>query len=404
MVRRCTLLIAALLVVSFMATWGTAQYHDDKYITCGTVLQLVDATLGTASTIFDNNGTAYDMAMDVDNRSLWFGQTGGLYKVDLLTLAVTTMIQDAVLSSPRDMVLNEDGDLMVTTTIALYKYSGGKITTVATAPSTATNWYGGMEIDIDTGKYVLQSKNSPYPLISIDDKGVITTLGTGGNPRYSIVQDLRTGDWYQGSFTALYVLKQGTSSFAAVTQTGASPYWYAMAIDRASAANPRILSIHNNGGSTSKLNYIDLGSYAVTLTTLNFGIYNYETEIYRSKNLCSVNVGSRQWAFLMSFPGEVGKGYVIALSLSGVRPGINLPDGRRINLAFDVLSYLTLSNLIPTIFNPGPGVLNANGEAKAVLDVSGLPPLGGLRVWAEALVLDKGVMGPIADPVGLTVP
>ena len=78
MLGRCTLLIAALLVVSLMATWGTAQYHDDKYITCGSVLQLVDGTLGTATTIFDNNGTAYDMAMDVDNKSLWFGQPGGL--------------------------------------------------------------------------------------------------------------------------------------------------------------------------------------------------------------------------------------------------------------------------------------------------------------------------------------
>jgi len=407
MFRPKLLFTAALTMLFTLASLAAAQNHDDKYITGGSVLYKVDGTLGTATTIFDNTGTAYDMAMDIDNKSLWFGQSGspgGLFKVDLTTLAITTMILDSMaLSSPRDMVLNQDGDLVFTSTTDIYKYSGGKITTIATAPATATNWYGGMEIDIDTGRYVLQAKNSPYALIAIDDAGTIATLGTGGNPRYSITQDIRTGDWYQGSFSSLYLLKQGTSSFVQVTLSGASAYYYALACDRASAANPRIVSLHNNGATTSRLNYTDLTSYVVTLTTLNFGIYNYETEFFRGNDLCTAKTGTGKWSINLSLPNEAGKNYVMAMSLTGVRPGIPLPDGRRINLALDGLTILTIQNLIPTIFNPGPGALSATGQAAGWLDVNGLPPLSGVRVWVEALVVGPGSIGTIVDPVGITL-
>jgi hypothetical protein len=407
MFRPNLLFTAALMMLFILATLAAAQNHGDKYITGGSVMYLVDGTLGTATTIFDNTGTAYDMAMDIDNKSLWFGQSGspgGLFKVDLTTLAVTTIIQDTMtLSTPRDMVMNQDGDLVFTSATAIYKYSGSTITTITTAPSTATNWYGGLEVDIDTGKYVLQAKNSPYALIAIDDAGTITTLGTGGSPRYSITQDIRTGDWYQGSFSSLYLLKQGTSTFVQVTLTGGAAYYYALACDRASAAKPRIVSLHNNGASTSRLNYTDLASYAVTLTTLNFGIYNYETEFFRGNDLCTAKTGPGKWAINLSLPGEAGMNYVMALSLTGVRPGIPLPDGRRINLALDGLTILTIQNLIPGIFNPGPGALSATGQATGKLDVSGLPPLSGVRVWIEALVVGKGSIGTIVDPVGITL-
>ena len=404
MIRHRVCFVAVSLVLSLMATWATAQYHDDKYITCGTVLQLVDATAGTATTIFDNGGTTYDMAMDVDNQSLWFGQPNGLYKVDLNTLAVTTIIVDSMtLSSPRDMVMNQDGDLIYTSATAIYKYSFGTITTIANAPSGASNWYGGLEVDIDTGHYVLQAKTSPYVMLDIDDVGTINTLGTGGNPRYSITQDITTGDWYQGSFSSLYLLQPTTSTFVSVTLTG-SAYYYALACDRASAASRRIVSIHNNGSSTSRLNYTDLATYTATLTTLNFGIYNYETEFYRGNDFCSVRTGQASWALKLNLPGEVGKGYVMALSMSGVRPGVTLPDGRRINLTLDTLSLLTVNNLIPSIFNPGTGILNARGEAAGTLNVGALGSLKGMRVWAEALVLDRGTIGTIVDPIGITLP
>jgi hypothetical protein len=42
----------------------------------------------------------------------------------------------------------------------------------------------------------------------------------------------------------------------------------------------------------------------------------------------------------------------------------------------DGLTYLSIYNLLGMYFNPGPGVLDANGEATAQIDVSSLGSLG----------------------------
>lgn len=409
-----SLALIVFLGLFIVASPGAAQYHVPQYATGGSVMYLVDGNTLSVSTIFDNYGTAYGITMDTDNKSLWFGQSsasGGIYKWDVGTMAVTTILADTInFNTPYDMIVNQDGDLVLTSRTSnsvygLFKVSGGNVTTIATAPSAATTWYGGLEIDIDTGKYVLQAKNSPYALIAIDDAGVITTLGTGGNPRYSITQDYTTGTWYQGSFSSLFKLTTGSSTFVQVTLTGPTiGYFYAIACDRASAANPRMVGLHNNGAATSILNFIDLTTGAVTAKTVNQYIYNYEIEFCRGRNLCTVKTGTGKWDINLSFPGEAGKGYAVGMSLSGVRPGIILMDGRKINLAIDVLTALTVNNLIPSIFNPGTLTLDANGEAKAGLDVSSLGTLGGLRIWIEALLIDKGRIGTIADPVGITLP
>ena len=82
---------------------------------------------------------------------------------------------------------------------------------------------------------------------------------------------------------------------------------------------------------------------------------------------------------------------MLAASLSGVRPGVALPDGRRINLRIDEATRLTLGNLVPAVFSPGSLVLNARGEARGTLDLTSLnPPPGGFGVplWIALAVLD----------------
>ena len=65
-----------------------------------------------------------------------------------------------------------------------------------------------------------------------------------------------------------------------------------------------------------------------------------------------------------------------------------MPDGRKIHLVPDILTQLSLSNLLNPFFNPGPLQLNARGEAVARFDVSMLPKLNGQPIWIAAAVLD----------------
>ena len=89
----------------------------------------------------------------------------------------------------------------------------------------------------------------------------------------------------------------------------------------------------------------------------------------------------------LSAPRFAGYPYVIACGVSGVRPGIGLADGSRINLVPDAVTGLTAGNLIPAIWNPGPGVLDAAGGARAGLDLRGVGRLG-TPLWIAWVVLD----------------
>jgi len=420
--RICLVLVA----FSLMASLGTAQYHDAKYITGYNTIKLFDGT-GTTSTIsqlYDNLGYCYGMAMAPDNKSLWFCDSGtgtsGLHKLDLKTLAITTFVTNTMtLYYPRDVVVNQDGDLVITSygkngstyEYNLLKYSGGSLTKICPTQLNTSNWYGGMEIGIDSGKYTIQARQSPYYLIEIDEAGTITTLGSGGAPRYSITQDIKTGDWYQGSFTSLYKLAKGTTAFASVALTPTtSKYYYALAMDRASAAKSRIVSTY--GGSTSGTSpayvfYTDITTSPAVVTSISALGYlrSYEMEFHRGNNLCTAKTGAGKWDINLSFPSEASMGYIVAMSFTGVRPAMHtLGDGRTINLAFDMLTFLSVNNLLGFYFNPGPGALDAAGEATASIDVSSLGSLGGIRVWIEAAVFQGGVFGTIADPVGITMP
>ena len=121
--------------------------------------------------------------------------------------------------------------------------------------------------------------------------------------------------------------------------------------------------------------------------------YNYNFEFYQGRNIQTVADPkvANKWDILLSVPHLAKMPYVLAAGASGVRPGIALPDGRNINLNFDMVVFVTLNNLLPGIWNGGPGVLDANGEAKGSLDLSMFPiPAAGLGqpIWIVMAVLD----------------
>ena len=125
-----------------------------------------------------------------------------------------------------------------------------------------------------------------------------------------------------------------------------------------------------------------------------------DIDIWQGRNIQPVRTAAGQYTLRFSFPGYGGMPYAAGMSLSGVRPGVVLPDGRNILLNPDMLTFLTVNNLLPGIFNLGPAVLDKAGEAQGSLDVSALPPLG-LPVHLVVVVLDpKATAGlaVISDP------
>ena len=57
-----------------------------------------------------------------------------------------------------------------------------------------------------------------------------------------------------------------------------------------------------------------------------------------------------------------------------------------------------LRTTLPGLLSEVCWVLDGNGEATGGLDVTALP-VAGLRCWVAALVIDKGTIGTVADPI-----
>ena len=108
------------------------------------------------------------------------------------------------------------------------------------------------------------------------------------------------------------------------------------------------------------------------------------------RNIASHRAGQLRWQFELSFPGEGGGTYALALSLSGFTPGI--PVGNRtIPLVPDFIFFASLDGSLASILQDNVGVLDAEGRATVTLDLS---PFGAidpsLRVWAVAATIDGG--------------
>ena len=100
----------------------------------------------------------------------------------------------------------------------------------------------------------------------------------------------------------------------------------------------------------------------------------------------------------ISFPGDGGKSYVLALSLTGCKPGIPLPDGRVIPLVPDKLTEATVRYVLPPLLTGNIGVLNTYDRALVTMNLNSLgSAVKGLRVWAAAITLDPAAPSGISQ-------
>ena len=190
------------------------------------------------------------------------------------------------------------------------------------------------------------------------------------------------------------------TSLATVWLSSASPPVgvYSLKADRSSAATQRLV-LGGFGASATRGDggffLIDVASKSINrLNTMTVSLY--ETEILYRRNVHSNATGKGTWDVGIRIPEDGARSYVLAVSSSGVRPGITFPDGRVASLNADVLTYVCLTTGLAPFLTNTAGTLNAQGMATAKLDLSAIgPAANGVLLYFEALTLDP------AAPLGI---
>jgi len=215
----------------------------------------------------------------------------------------------------------------------------------------------------------------------------------------------RARDWYQlppGS------AGMKTSPVSTTHFPPGSGAFFSGKFDLQAAAKPRFL-LNGNGTQGAWLYHYDVaGGWTMnTYDTLmdsnthpHFSVfYNSQFEFDGGRHIQTVAAGKNRWHIFVDIPHLPGKAYLMAAGISGVRPGVRLPDGRTLNLVLDHVTIATLHGGLPGIWSSGSGYLNARGEAKGLLDLSGLPlPQNGYGhpLWIAVVVLDLQAPGGVA--------
>jgi len=355
----------------------------------------------------------------------------GLYRLDPGTMAITTVLADSMsLYYPRRTLINQDGDYVFQNYYRdpSYKYAwnkldqGSTLTTIFSSLSTGDSYlYAyGLGKNMDTGNYLMNGRSPTmyYAVWDVADDGTFTTFAGGPSPAYgwygyyaNMQQNFDTGS-IEGKYgRTLYRLKKGALSRTTLWNLGYGPNHnmdsYSSVFDLQSAASKKIWGsgyyYHQITSPTTVSWYacsvyqIDpVPPYGVIGTSLDpnntaglrYTRYTYGMDFYRGRHIQTVKKGTGKWDLNISCPKFPNKAYVAAVSMAGYRPPIPLPSGRKIYLVPDILTGLSLGNLLKPFFDAGPGTLDAGGEAKGSLDLSTLPKLGGVPIWIAVAVLD----------------
>jgi len=399
-------------------------------------------------------GNYSGIRMDVDNKNIVYAARGttsstyaswhrsGLYRIDPGTMQVTTILMDTMaMYEARQLIINQDGDYVfnayqqLPTNYCVLKLTstGTTLTTVLDSTSLGLTGYPslyGTGIDIDSGMYLInlyRSNTFYYAVIRFDQRNNAYTTFGGGNVSSmygwygyynTIEQDMATGNIQGYYYRNLYELKQGAPSRTTLWQLGL-PGGYTMQyggrFDLQSAPKKRFCATGYNYHPVGQPNTfywysptvfnVDAAMpFTVSATDCDpnytsgvqrTGYYAYGFDFYRGNHVQTYKTGPRQWDVRVSCPRFPIKQYVMVASLTGVRPGITLPDGRTINLAPDFYTQMSLLGLLKPFFDPGPQVLDKNGEAQGKIDLRLFPDTG-LRMWIAVAVIDPAAPSGIA--------
>jgi len=243
----------------------------------------------------------------------------------------------------------------------------------------------GFLVDVDTGDYVVSGRPGLHRVRPWGEVSTITAFQAGLGS-----QDPETGEYLMwtpaGTPTMTRLVKVTASGTitSTTTQTWAAS---AMVVDETPSAL----------GEYVICSYLSLlwrvGRFGGPLTLLGgfSGSFAWSMQLERTRNVSTANAGARnRWHLLVDFPHDPGRPYVVLVGRSGIRPGLVLPDLRRIRLNPDDLTWRGLTGSLPG-FTGLVGTLDARGTARGLIDLAAAPAgLRGTPFWMVGLALDPG--------------
>ncbi len=334
-------------------------------------------------------GRSYaDLVMDMNNKDLLIATPIDVRIINPFTQATRrTLWNGSPIKYVQCITPLHTGDLLVSSNdsrspnqVFRLRYDGSAITTIH-AGITGTNAYNYLQ-DLATGDILEASWTGlrTFPLAG----SPVTTLH--GATIYGITQDHQDGSLILSTPTGLMRLDRvkGLTTIRAGTSHGH------LAFDRWVGKGEIV------GGVPGSLLRLD-GTGRI-VATIPCNVAGINVCFGQGRNLVTRRIltARNRWQFTLDFPGEGGRPYVLGLSLSGFTPGIPV-DTRVIPLQPDDLLRLTLTGGFTAFLQGNIGLLDAGGNASAVLDVS---PLGaavkGVKIWAAAATLN----GPSLSGIG----
>lgn len=388
---------------------------------------IANPTTGAWSTLFEPSAT-YDpaawmqAAMDRDNRSYVHAvnnasqtHTEGVYSYDPSTGRVATIVfaPTEFSTGATGVTVTQDGDYLITSVQGLFRADGsGTLTTVMLAPSSFLPFSSPIARDVESDRILITSQ----PIIPFGNAAILAmtydetfttlrtfsaSLGAAGN----WVQRLATGEFI-GTRSALRAPAELQRFDAGSGPTVLTTMNFVLnsilpgtgvgncAFENQSTANPQLIVYGatevRSGEAQSKLEFRDpQNNWAVTRTVVlhTGGPLNGQPWhdagggglFARSNYIQTVKTGPKTWDIKLSAPTFGGKPYALLVGRSGIRPGVGI-DTRRIWLNPDQLVWASTYNLLAPIFDVGPRMLDANGEATGSIDLTNVAMTPGTQI------------------------
>ena len=244
--------------------------------------------------------------------------------------------------------------------------------------------YNSVTLDRETGDYLV---GSPTYAWRVKRDGTITTIIPF--PADRLLFHPATGDILGANDRTIYRLDRQNRITTVVAQVGSANV---IALSMAVLANGNLAVTH---AAEQPITEYDMNGLQVRSLYSGPLFYKWGMVVADSRRVWGLNAATIGNTFQLSirFGGHPNRFYVAGAALAP-RPGILVAGNRTIPLAPDALFFMVPA--WPAVFQGFQGVLDANGSARAQVNIPPATSLQGVRVFYAAVVLDATAPGGIA--------